>query len=246
MYSRTPKRRAKPHEQARDRGSTGSQSRPPCDAASSLCGGGRPPRAGASAGAPGHVSVAAGRGSRGRLDPQRTTPLWRPVLSGCVRCGLARAPRPHLARAPRPPPTATTARPRARPGAGTGGRVSHGWAGSATAAGDGPVVFCRGWLWRFTFCVDGVGILVWSEHGDANIDDGRDYFPPTPPRRLGGACGLVRGVTGAPSTPPDRRIRAWASPRPPTAAGARRLARAPPPPGPRAGASVASQRGGAL
>src|SRR5690554_6466939 len=204
------------------------------------------PRAGASAGAPGHVSVAAGRGSRGRLDPQRTTPLWRPVLSGCVRCGLARAPRPHLARAPRPPPTARTARPRARPGAGTGGRVSHGWAGSATAAGDGPVVFCRGWLWRFTFCVDGVGILVWSEHGDANIDDGRDYFPPTPPRRLGGACGLVRGVTGAPSTPPDRRIRAWASPRPPTAAGARRLARAPPPPGPRAGASVASQRGGAL
>lgn len=48
MYSRTPKRRAKLHAHARDRRSTGDQSRPRCDAASSLCGGRRASRAGAS------------------------------------------------------------------------------------------------------------------------------------------------------------------------------------------------------
>ena len=70
MYSRTPKRRARPHAVARDRRSTTSQSRPPRDAAFLLCGGARACRAGASAGPRGPCTARAG--GPGRLSPGGT------------------------------------------------------------------------------------------------------------------------------------------------------------------------------
>lgn len=252
MYSRTPKRRAKPHAQAWDRRSTGNQSRPPCDAASSLCGGRRAPRAGASAGV--RVSVH-GRGAdlaraprttahhpAAATGPQRVHALWpragaspysapprcgdRPSARACAVTSRGRLPL-DLARAPRPP-----RRPRRRDrgatgGGGTGGRAAPGRTGSAAAAGAGPVVFCRRWLSRSAFCVDGVGILVGSEHAITNIGRRHNHSRPTPPPRALDARGRACGVTWAPSTRPGRRIRVWASPRPPGAAGVRRLARAP-------------------
>ncbi len=151
MYSRTPNRRAKPHAQVRDRRSTGNQSRPPCDAASSLCGGRRPSRAGASAGAWGSVHGAAVRISRGRPALQRTTPLWpNPTAGACAVTSRGRL-----------PPTS-----RGRPdffsgdddatvgaagGPGTGGGVAPACTWPAGAVGDDPVVFCRYWSWRFAF-----------------------------------------------------------------------------------------------
>ncbi len=211
-----------------------------CPSRGRLC-----PRAGASSAAPGHVSVAAGRGSRGRLDPQRTTPLWRPVLSGCMRCGLARAPRPHLARAPRPPP-----RPRRR---GRGLDRGRGRVAGCPTGGLGRPprpgrvlscsveVGCGGSLFVSMVLGFSYGRSMGTRISTMDVITSHQLRHAAPGARVGPSAASrelpLRLPTAASGS--GRRL---VPPRPPGRGASRgRL-----PPGPRAGASVASQRGGAL
>lgn len=201
MYSRTPKRRARPHAHARDRRSTGIQSPPPCDAGRRRGGGGRGARAGASA--HGGVVRCGGRA------PQRVRALGpRAGASAGVVPGGRRA----------PPAEGRRRRGMDACARGAPGRPPRSWVDVSTS-----VDFYDDNSLHVSIVLGfSYGRSMWTHPSPTN----NMTTPPPPPRRALDARGRACAVLSPPSTRPDRRTRVPGPPCSPGATPSPALARA--------------------
>jgi hypothetical protein len=166
MYSRTPKRRARPHAHARDRRSTGIQSPPPCGAAPRRGGGGRGARAGASA----HGGVV----RCGYRAPRGGRALW-------ARAGAS----PRRPRRPPAPPPAERIQINACPGSRRG--RPRRWRADVSTSVD----FCCGGSLHVSIVL---GFSYGRSMRTHLSPTDNTTTPPSPPRRVRDARGWACAV----------------------------------------------------